>query len=116
MAASRLKSSLIRNLLANCELSFPYADSAHAYWTGYFVSRVAEKGQVRDTNRYLQGTRTYLSQLKFLNYSQFLNANEQAFFSSLDLLEQAMGVNQVISSTHLARSGSAAGAALLMSR
>lgn len=73
---------------------FPYADSAHAYWTGYFVSRVAEKGQVRDTNRYLQGTRTYLSQLKFLNYSQFLNANEQAFFSSLDLLEQAMGVNQ----------------------
>lgn len=32
---------------------FPYADVPNGYWTGYFTSRVALKGNVRDTGRYL---------------------------------------------------------------
>ena len=32
---------------------FPYADGENAYWTGYFTSRVALKGYVRTTGRYL---------------------------------------------------------------
>ncbi|XP_033643770.1 lysosomal alpha-mannosidase-like [Asterias rubens] len=33
---------------------FPYADHPHAFWTGYFVSRSALKGYVRETNTLLQ--------------------------------------------------------------
>ena len=33
---------------------FPYADHPHAFWTGYFVSRPALKGYVRETNNLLQ--------------------------------------------------------------
>ncbi len=33
---------------------FPYADSPHAFWTGYFTSRPAIKGYVRSTSNYLQ--------------------------------------------------------------
>ncbi|XP_022084551.1 lysosomal alpha-mannosidase-like [Acanthaster planci] len=33
---------------------FPYADQPHAFWTGYFTSRPALKGYVRDTNNFLQ--------------------------------------------------------------
>ena len=33
---------------------FPYADSAHSYWTGYFTSRPTLKGYVRSMNNFLQ--------------------------------------------------------------
>ena len=33
---------------------FPYAHREHAYWSGYFTSRAALKGMVRDTNNFLQ--------------------------------------------------------------
>lgn len=33
---------------------FPYADSPHAFWTGYFTSRPAIKGYVRSRSNYLQ--------------------------------------------------------------
>ena len=36
---------------------FPYADSAHAYWTGYFTSRPALKRYVRETSAFLQVSR-----------------------------------------------------------
>lgn len=40
---------------------FPYADNANAFWTGYFTSRVALKGFVRDFNRYVQAVRKHIS-------------------------------------------------------
>ena len=33
---------------------FPYADGAHAYWTGYFASRPLLKGFERDSSSWLQ--------------------------------------------------------------
>lgn len=48
---------------------FPYADEEHAYWTGYFTSRAALKGNVRDTGRYLQHIRNIISQAKLLKSS-----------------------------------------------
>ena len=33
---------------------FPYADQPYAYWTGYFTSRPALKGYVREMNSFLQ--------------------------------------------------------------
>ncbi|RWR73136.1 alpha-mannosidase-like protein isoform X1 [Cinnamomum micranthum f. kanehirae] len=41
---------------------FPYADSANAYWTGYFTSRAALKGYVRAMSAYYLAAR----QLEFL--------------------------------------------------
>jgi hypothetical protein len=48
---------------------FPYADWSHAFWTGYFTSRVALKGFVRDFGRFIQATRKHLSELKICNAS-----------------------------------------------
>jgi len=54
---------------------FPYADVEYGYWTGYFTSRVAIKGNVRDTGRYLQHIRNIFSVAKITNSSQYLNQN-----------------------------------------
>lgn len=40
---------------------FPYADGEHAFWTGYFTSRVALKGFVKDMSRYTQAVRKHIS-------------------------------------------------------
>jgi len=36
---------------------FPYADTPHSYWTGYFSSRAASKGYIRSATAYLQAAR-----------------------------------------------------------
>jgi alpha-mannosidase len=36
---------------------FPYADTPHSYWTGYFSSRAASKGYIRLATSYLQAAR-----------------------------------------------------------
>lgn len=40
---------------------FPYADQSHSMWTGYFTSRVALKGFVRDFGRFIQAARKHIS-------------------------------------------------------
>ena len=40
---------------------FPYADQSHSFWTGYFTSRVALKGFVRDFGRFIQAARKHIS-------------------------------------------------------
>ena len=40
---------------------FPYADREHSYWIGYFTSRVAVKGFVRDFGRWLQAMKIFVS-------------------------------------------------------
>lgn len=32
---------------------FPYSDNPNGFWAGFYTSRVAEKGMVRDANRYI---------------------------------------------------------------
>lgn len=32
---------------------FPYRDGAHSFWTGFYTSRVALKGRIRDENKLL---------------------------------------------------------------
>jgi len=46
---------------------FPYADGAHAFWTGYFVSRVALKGFVKDMSKFIQTVRKHVAELKIRN-------------------------------------------------
>ena len=36
---------------------FPYASDPHAYWTGYFTSRPALKGMIRQANSLLQAAK-----------------------------------------------------------
>jgi len=40
---------------------FPYADHENAMWTGYFTSRTALKGFVRDFGRFIQSARKHVS-------------------------------------------------------
>ena len=39
---------------------FPYASRAHTFWTGYFTSRPALKGYVRQSNNVLQVSQSFL--------------------------------------------------------
>lgn len=36
---------------------FPYADTPHSYWTGYFTSRPTSKGFIKQATSYLQAAR-----------------------------------------------------------
>jgi len=68
----------------------PYADDAHAVWAGYFTSRAALKGYVRETSSVLTAGR----QLQLLAGGAAA-ANEGTGKSNpLYLLERAMGVAQ----------------------
>ena len=40
---------------------FPYSDGDHAFWTGFFTSRVSLKGFVKDFSRYMQAVRRNLA-------------------------------------------------------
>ena len=62
---------------------FPYADCPHCYWTGYYTSRPALKGYVRDMNSFLQTCR----HMEF-----FTNGDHHGLTS--DKLAKAMGVAQ----------------------
>jgi len=64
---------------------FPYAHRPHAFWTGYFTSRVTIKDFVRRTNNYLQSVR---------QLAAFAQLNDSDTFDSLNKLERAMGVAQ----------------------
>ena len=44
---------------------FPYASDPHAYWTGYFTSRPALKGMIRQANSLLQAAKQVLKFSKF---------------------------------------------------
>jgi lysosomal alpha-mannosidase len=65
---------------------FPYADSPHSYWTGYFVSRAALKGYVRDLNNRLQAAQ----QLAVLSGLE----NQPEIEQKIDTLRRAMGILQ----------------------
>ena len=61
---------------------FPYANDPHAFWTGYFTSRPALKGMIRQANNLLQVC-------KQMDASLAGNASE-----NVAVLSRAVGVNQ----------------------
>ena len=69
---------------------FPYADSPHAYWTGYLSSRGALKQYIRDSSSALHAAR----QLAGLHTMQALPLGASVSPSALRRLEEAMGVAQ----------------------
>ena len=68
---------------------FPYADCPHCFWTGYFTSRPALKGYVREMNSLLQSCR-HLEVFARRN----LSASEPAVGFGSHVLEEALGVAQ----------------------
>ena len=71
---------------------FPYADQANDYWTGYFTSRPAAKGQVRDGQANLHASnKVYaLKALKQNVSAEDIQAIKTAYHSMMD----AMGIYQ----------------------
>ena len=73
---------------------FPYADNSHAFWTGYFVSRVALKGFVKDMSRFIQATRKHLAELKIRNETSSVRDNAQPIEKAIFGVEMALGILQ----------------------
>ncbi|KAF2071815.1 hypothetical protein CYY_006876 [Polysphondylium violaceum] len=67
---------------------FPYSDDAHSYWTGYFTSRPALKGYVRQNNALLH----ILEQMLVTSQSNIQSA--QSYVDQVIVMRQAMGVAQ----------------------
>ena len=73
---------------------FPYADYQHAYWTGYFVSRVAVKGFVRDFGRWIQATRKHISEIKMRGDSPTITSEGKELEAKIWDMETSMGILQ----------------------
>jgi hypothetical protein len=73
---------------------FPYADNAHSFWTGYFTSRVALKGFVKDFSRYAQAARKHIAELKISNSSSAVKANARLIEETIFGMEMALGILQ----------------------
>ena len=73
---------------------FPYADGSNAFWTGYFTSRVAVKGNVRRVGRYLQSVKRFVAFNAWSNSSKYLSSNMKKVTDALRQLEQTMAVLQ----------------------
>lgn len=73
---------------------FPYADQSHSFWTGYFTSRVALKGFVRDFGKYVQTVRRHISELKMTNTSDLVRSSPKQIESTIIGMEMAMGILQ----------------------
>ncbi|KAL4240457.1 mannose metabolic process [Mactra antiquata] len=65
---------------------FPYAHRNHSFWTGYFTSRAALKGYVRETNAFLQACKQ-LDAIAMLD--EYFNTTYE-----IQVLKEAMGVAQ----------------------
>lgn len=73
---------------------FPYSDCTSCYWGGYFTSRVAIKGFVKEAGRYMQSVRTFISLLAYNNKSQYISNNWANVTTALYVMETALGVLQ----------------------
>ena len=65
---------------------FPYCDGPHACWTGYFTSRAALKGYIRDSSSVFQASK----QIQFFSGGVADTSNTNPLYR----LERAMGVTQ----------------------
>lgn len=73
---------------------FPYADNAHSFWTGYFTSRVALKGFVRDFSRFAQTARKHISELKMSDTNSVVRNNSKNIEQTIFGMEMALGILQ----------------------
>lgn len=73
---------------------FPYADNAHSFWTGYFTSRVALKGFVRDFSRFTQTARKHISELKMSDTNSVVRNNSKNIEQTIFGMEMALGILQ----------------------
>lgn len=73
---------------------FPYADQTNAYWTGYFTSRPALKGLVREEGRFLQASRRLATQLLWEKSSDYLQKHFGSLDKALNELEAALAIAQ----------------------
>ena len=63
-------------------------------WTGYFTSRTALKGFVKDLSRFTQTIRKHVSELKISGESSFINQNAKSIEETIFGLEQSLGILQ----------------------
>eukprot|EP01113_Clastostelium_recurvatum_P024055 TRINITY_DN286_c0_g1_i2.p1 TRINITY_DN286_c0_g1~~TRINITY_DN286_c0_g1_i2.p1 ORF type:complete len:1018 (-),score=282.92 TRINITY_DN286_c0_g1_i2:16-3069(-) len=69
---------------------FPYADGPHAFWTGYFTSRIAIKGYVRTRNAILQAVESlYTTTTKIGGHKLAPDA-----YAAIEDLRESMGLAQ----------------------
>jgi len=73
---------------------FPYAHQDDSYWTGYFSSRVALKGYVRKTGKFLQALKRLATQVTWQKTSAYVLKNFPVIDSAILDLENAMGILQ----------------------
>ena len=72
----------------------PYADDAHAFWSGYFSSRMALKGYIRDSSAVFQAAKQIqVASTSILSPTGGPNPDDNTA-NPLYLLERAMGVTQ----------------------
>jgi alpha-mannosidase len=70
---------------------FPYADTPHSYWTGYFSSRAASKGYIRSATAYLQAARQLEA---YVGRGGSEQPSRTSFKSTTDVLEEAVALTQ----------------------
>jgi hypothetical protein len=73
---------------------FPYRDGGNAFWTGYFTSRVSQKGYTRDAGRLFQNIRRLVAHKVANNESSYLNANLNAVVKAIRDAEENRGLLQ----------------------
>jgi hypothetical protein len=72
----------------------PYSDRDHSYWTGFFTSRTAFKGFVRDFSRYFQTAKKHLSEVKLRKESLLVKSKAQDIEKVIFSMETAHGILQ----------------------
>jgi hypothetical protein len=72
----------------------PYADTANAYWTGYFTSRPKLKKMVKEAGRFLQTVRTLFALSQFSPTSKEVDQMRREMMISTYDLERAMAILQ----------------------
>ena len=73
---------------------FPYRDGPSAYWTGYFTSRVSQKGYTRHSGRVFQNIRRLVSHKLLANDSSYLASNVDTVVKAIVAAEENRGLLQ----------------------
>ncbi|KAN0028185.1 hypothetical protein ACTFIV_010018 [Dictyostelium citrinum] len=69
---------------------FPYADDAYSYWTGYFVSRPALKGYVRQNNALLH----VVEQMLVTSSNVMPSSKSEQLVEDIVIMREVMGIAQ----------------------
>lgn len=78
----------------NVDDFFPYADRPNAFWTGYFTSRVSQKGYTRHSGRLFQNIRRLVAQKLLSDSSVYLKKQLKAVLATFASAEENRGLLQ----------------------